>query len=189
MSTKKSISKTDSVVVKYIISAMAKNPLVFIPIIQTIMDPKNPDSPKLRDQIVKSITSAIVGDKQLKKLCLDRILENIQTCTDQEIFNIVNDQRLQLEEDSKKFIESIQKQTTVTLCEKYFKTKKEIIDKIFDDYFKELSKSIADNVEALNKRTKDVLIEKSDENSVNIKVPNSMKNKVIEYVKFLETQQ
>lgn len=189
MSAKKTISKTDSIVVKYIIDAMAKNPLVFIPIIQTILDPKNPDSSKLRDNVVKSITTALIGDKQLKKLCFDRILENIQTCTDQEIFKIVNDQRLTLEKDSKEFITNIQRQTTVTLCEKYFESKKKIIDEIFNDYFKELSKAISENVEALNKKTKQVLIEKSDENSVNIKVPNSMKGKVVEYVKFLESQQ
>lgn len=189
MPSKKTISKTDSIVVKYIIDAMAKNPLVFIPIIQTIMDPKNPDSQKLKDSVVKSITNALIGDKQLKKMCYERILENIQHCTDEEIFKIVNDQRLSLEADSKEFITNIQRQTTISLCEKYFETKKKMIDDVFNDYFKEISKTITEHIEALNKDTKKILIEKSDENSVNVKVPNSMKNKVVEYMKFLETQQ
>ena len=56
MSTeKKKINQSDSIIVKYIVDTISKNPIVFIPIIKTIMDPKNPDSSKLRDCVAEGV--------------------------------------------------------------------------------------------------------------------------------------
>lgn len=182
-------SKAEEFITKYVIDGIVKNPMAFIPIIETMLDPKNPDSMILHDMIAESIKRSLVSDKELKNLCLNRILENIQNCTDQEIFKIVNEQRISLEQDSKDFIREIQRQTTVTLCEKYFESQKDKIDEIFQDYFKTISASVQAHIEALDEKTKELVIEKSGKNSVNIQVPDKFKDKVVEYLKFLDSQQ
>lgn len=187
-STKKKTSKAEEFITKYVIDSIAKNPMAFIPIIETMLDPENPDSMMLHDMIAESVREALVSSAEIKNLCLQRILENIQNCTDQEIFKIVNEQRVSLEEDSKEFIREIQRQTTVTLCEKYFETQRDKIDEIFQDYFKTISTSVQAHIEALDEKTKDLVIEKSGKNAVNIQVPDKFKDKVVEYIKFLDSQ-
>lgn len=186
--TKKKISKAEEFITKYVIDSIAKNPMAFIPIIETMLDPENPDSMMLHDMIAESVKEALISNTEIKNLCLQRILENIQNCTDQEIFKIVNEQRVSLENDSKEFIREIQRQTTVTLCEKYFETQRDKIDEIFQDYFKTISTSVQAHIEALDEKTKDLVIEKSGKNAVNIQVPNKFKDKVVEYIKFLDSQ-
>lgn len=186
--TKKKTSKAEEFITKYVIDSIAKNPMAFIPIIETMLDPENPDSMMLHDMIAESVREALVSNAEIKNLCLQRILENIQNCTDQEIFKIVNEQRVSLEEDSKEFIREIQRQTTVTLCEKYFETQRDKIDEIFQDYFKTISTSVQAHIEALDEKTKDLVIEKCGKNAVNIQVPDKFKDKVVEYIKFLDSQ-
>lgn len=186
--TKKKTSKAEEFITKYVIDSIAKNPMAFIPIIETMLDPENPDSIMLHDMIAESVKEALVCNAEIKNLCLQRILENIQNCTDQEIFKIVNEQRVSLENDSKEFIREIQRQTTVTLCEKYFETQRDKIDEIFQDYFKTISTSVQAHIEALDEKTKDLVIEKSGKNAVNIQVPDKFKDKVVEYIKFLDSQ-
>lgn len=185
---KKTVSNGEGILVKYIVDTIAKNPIAFIPVIESIIEPGNPDSDRLHKLIADSISKAIISNNEVKNVCLQRILENIEQCTDKEIFKIVNDQRLTLEKDSKEFIRNIQRQTTVALCEKYFEAQKKKIEDIFDDYFKELTKSIQQHIEALDAKTQDIIIKESDKNSVSVMVPNSMKDKVVEYMKFLQTQ-
>ena len=186
---KKKPSNAEEFISKYIIDSIAKNPMAFIPVIETMLDPKNPDTNKLHELIADSIAKAVVTKNDIKNLCLKRILENIEHCTDKEIFKIVNDQRVTLEKDSREFIKNIQEKTTVTLCEKYFESQRKKLDTIFEDYFKELTKSIVGYIETLNSRTQDVIVKESSKNSVSIEVPNSMKNKVVEYVKFLQSKE
>lgn len=185
---KKISNNTADAMTRYIVDSIAKNPLAFIPVIQTMLSPDNPDSDRLHQMIAESICKALVSKNDFKNICLERIVENIQQCTDKEIFKIVNDQRVALESDSKEFIRNIQEKTTVTLCEKYFNTQKKKLDSIFEDYFKEITKSIKSHIDALDAKTQDVIIKASDKNSVSIQVPNHMKNKVVEYMKFLQTQ-
>jgi len=185
---KRKPSKAEDFIFKYVIDSIAKNPMAFIPVIQTMLDPHNPDSDKLHELIAKSIAKALVSNVEIKNLCLNRILENIQHCTDKEIFKIVNDQRITLEKDSKEFIKSIQERTTVTLCEKYFETQREKIDEIFKDYFKTITASVQAHIEALDNKTQEIVVKNSDKNSVTVQIPNKMKDKVIEYVKFLDSQ-
>ena len=187
-SKKKKGSNGEGILVKYIVDTIAKNPIAFIPVIESIIDPGNPDSDRLHKLIADSISKAIISNNEVKNVCLQRILENIEQCTDKEIFKIVNDQRLSLEKDSKEFIRNIQRQTTVALCEKYFEAQKKKIEDIFDDYFKELTKSIQQHIQALDAKTQDIIVKESDKNSVSVMVPNSMKDKVVEYMKFLQTQ-
>lgn len=186
---KKKSDSTEILITKYLIDTIVKNPMSFIPIIESMLDPRNPDSVKLHDEIAKSISKAIISKTDLKNLCLERILQNIEHCTDQEIFKIVNDQRLSLEKDSKQFIKTIQEKTTIALCEKYFQTQQTKFDEIFDDYFKELSKSIQSHIEALDKKTQEIIVKTSANNCVSVEVPAHMQKKVVEYVKFIQSQE
>lgn len=181
-------SKVNDLFAKYVVDTIAKSPLAFIPIIQAMLDPKSPDSIALHKLIAESMVTALTNNDEIKNTVLTRILEFIQNITDKEVFKIVNQQRLQLEADSKEFIKSIQERITVTLCENYFKEKQAKIDEIFDDYFKDLKKSVQNHIDALDAKTKEVIAKKSGENSVSIEVPNHMKGKVIEYLKFLQSQ-
>ena len=176
----------DSLVVKCIIETMGKNPLAFIPIIQTIMDPKNPDSDRLTREISKSLTDACITDKEFKQRVGQQILDMINQTTSEQVIGIVNQQRLSLSKDSKKYLEHIARETMVSICEKYFEIKKKEIDKIFNDYFKELKNYIETQIDKTHEKVQKEIKESREKNTVSVEIPADIKDDILKYALFLQ---
>lgn len=181
-------NNVDSLVVQCIIQEMGKNPICFIPIINEILSKNNPDSRAVIKTISEGLMKTAISQADLVKAVKTRILEMIDSITTDQVMKIVNEQRLSLSSDSKKFLEDVGKAAMVDCCEKYFNEKKKVIDKILEDYFKTINKYI----EAELTKASSKYLEKAEkikkENEVNLTVDESIKDDVLKYVEFLQSK-
>lgn len=179
-------NNVDNLVVQCIIQEMGKNPLCFIPIIETVLSKNNPDSRAVVKVIAEGLMKAAISQKDLVKEIKMRILEMIGGITTQQVMNIINEQRLSLSSDSKKFLEDVGKAAMVDCCEKYFNEKKKVIDKILDDYFKTINNYIETELTKASSKYIEKAKEIKKEHEVNITVDESIKDDVLKYVEFLQ---
>lgn len=185
---KKQEVKIDNLVVRCIIEEMGKNPIAFIPIINEILTTKNPDNRIIIKNISDGLTKAAVSQTELINEVKDKIFDMVQITTSDEVVKIVNEQRLSLSSESKKFLENIAKDIITSLCEKYFESKKKEIDEIFSDYFKDIKKYIEIELTKKVKKSKKETEDKDKKNKCNISVPLNLKDEVAQYVSFLQSK-
>ena len=185
---KKQEAKIDNLVVRCIIEEMGKNPIAFIPIINEILTTKNPDNRIIIKNISDGLTKAAVSQTELINKVKDKIFDMVQITTSDEVVKIVNEQRLSLSSESKKFLENIAKDIITSLCEKYFESKKKEIDEIFSDYFKDIKKYIEIELTKKVKKSKKETEDKDKKNKCNISVPLNLKDEVAQYVSFLQSK-
>lgn len=181
-------SSIDNLVVRCIIEEMGKNPVSFIPIINEVLSGNNPDNRLIIKNISEGLSRAAVSQTELVKSVRLKILDMIEGITSKEIINIVNEQRISLSSDSKKFLEEVARTTMVNLCEKYFEEKRKQIDQIFEDYFKTISTYIEKQLNSSEKKCKKNAEIQSKKHQVNLEIPSSMKDDVIQYVQFLQSK-
>lgn len=185
---KKQEVKIDNLVVRCIIEEMGKNPIAFIPIINEILTTKNPDNRIIIKNISDGLTKAAVSQTELINKVKDKIFDMVQITTSDEVVKIVNEQRLSLSSESKKFLENIAKDIITSLCEKYFESKKKEIDEIFSDYFKDIKNYIEIELTKKVKKSKKETEDKDKKNKCNISVPLNLKDEVAQYVSFLQSK-
>lgn len=185
---KKQNSSIDNLVVRCIIEEMGKNPLSFIPIINEIMSKNNPDNRVIIKNISEGLTKAAISQKDLVNSVHDRILDMIGEITSGQIIDIVNKQRISLSNDSKKFLEEVARTTMVSLCEKYFESKRKQIDQIFSDYFKTINNYIKEELNTTSEKVKREIAKVDEKTRVDISVPASLSDEVSKYVQFLQSK-
>lgn len=185
---KKQNSSIDNLVVRCIIEEMGKNPLSFIPIINEILSKNNPDNRVIIKNISEGLTKAAISQKDLVNTVHDKILDMIGEITSRQVIDIVNEQRISLSADSKKFLEEVGRTTMISLCEKYFESKRKQIDQIFSDYFKTINNYIKEELDKTSEKVKKEATKADKKNRVDISVPESISDEVSRYVQFLQSK-
>ena len=185
---KKPSNTTDSLVTQLVLHEMGKNPLCFVPIINEIVSEGNPDSRKIIQLIAEGLVKAAVSQKELVKEVKERILDMISGITSEQVMNIVNQQRLSLSKDSKKFLEEVGRAAMVDCCERYFNEKRKEIDKILSDYFKTINGYIENQISKASEKYIDKAEKLKKEHEVTLTIPDSMKDDVVKYVEFLQSK-
>lgn len=185
---KKPSNSTDSLVTQLVLHEMSQNPLCFVPIINEIVSEGNPDSRKIVQLIAEGLVKAAVSQKELVKEVKERILDMISGITSEQVMNIVNQQRLSLSKDSKKFLEEVGRAAMVDCCEKYFNEKRKEIDKILADYFKTINGYIENQISKASEKYIDKAEKLKKEHEVTLTIPDSMKDDVVKYVEFLQSK-
>lgn len=181
-------SSIDNLVVRCIIEEMGKNPLSFIPIINEVLSENNPDNRVIIKNISEGLTEAAISQKELIQSVHGKILEMIEGITTGEIIKIVNEQRMSLSADSKKFLEEVARTTMINLCEKYFESKKKEIDEIFKDYFNTINGYIKQELDKTSKKCKKEAKIAEKKNQVSLDIPIDMKEDVTQYIQFLQSK-
>ena len=185
---KKPSNTADSLVTQLVIHEMGQNPLCFVPIINEIVSKGNPDSRKIVQLIAEGLVKAAVSQKELVKEVKERILDMISGITSEQVMNIVNQQRLSLSKDSKKFLEEVGRAAMVDCCERYFNEKRKEIDKILADYFKTINGYIENQINKASEKYIDKAEKLKKEHEVTLTIPDSMKDDVVKYVEFLQSK-
>ena len=185
---KKPSNTADSLVTQLVIHEMGQNPLCFVPIINEIVSKGNPDSRKIVQLIAEGLVKAAVSQKELVKEVKERILDMISGITSEQVMNIVNQQRLSLSKDSKKFLEEVGRAAMVDCCERYFNEKRKEIDKILADYFKTINGYIENQINKASEKYIDKEKKLKKEHEVTLTIPDSMKDDVVKYVEFLQSK-
>ena len=185
---KKPSNSTDSLVTQLVLHEMGQNPLCFVPIINEIVSEGNPDSRKIVQLIAEGLVKAAVSQKELVKEVKERILDMISGITSEQVMNIVNQQRLSLSKDSKKFLEEVGRAAMVDCCERYFNEKRKEIDKILADYFKTINGYIENQISKASEKYIDKAEKLKKEHEVTLTIPDSMKDDVVKYVEFLQSK-
>jgi predicted MPP superfamily phosphohydrolase len=158
-----------------------KDPVVLKKVIDTILDPKNPDSNKIRKEVIKNITNCIQKDTAFLTIVKGIIIENADNVTETVVKNVINEYREQL---TNALV------TTINLqCQEYFNEQKKIvhnlIKKALNDSIKDIeteTKKLTDkHSQRLEKKSKDKLM--SD--SVSLEMPSMYKEEMEKYLKYL----
>lgn len=181
--------KLDNMVTKCIIEEMGRNPASFIPIINEILSKDNPDKRKIVTLISDALKDSIVNNEDLKKQVSEEVKELTKVTVKDDVLSIIEENRISLNDDAKKWLDELGNQTMISLCEKYFQEKRAQIDSILDDYFATIRKYIEHKLNQTSIELKNDINVLQDKNKISIDVPSQFKDKVTEYVSFLQSNQ
>jgi hypothetical protein len=158
-----------------------KDPVVLKKVIDTILDPKNPDSNKIRKEVIKNITNCIQKDTAFLTIVKGIIIENADNVTETVVKNVINEYKEQL---TNALV------TTINLqCQEYFNEQKKIVHNLIKtalnnsikDIEAETKKLTDKHTQKLEKKPKDKLM--SD--SVSLEMPSMYKEEMEKYLKYL----
>lgn len=181
--------KLDNMVTKCIIEEMGRNPASFIPIINEILSKDNPDKRKIVTLISDALKDCIITNEDLKKQVTEEVKELTKVTVKDDVLSIIEENRISLNDDAKKWLDELGNQTMISLCEKYFQEKRAQIDSILDDYFATIRKYIEHKLNQTSIELKNDINVLQDKNKISIDVPSQFKDKVTEYVSFLQSNQ
>lgn len=160
-----------------------KDPIVMKKIIDTILDPKNPDSNKINKEIIKNICNCITKDDAFLTTVKGMVIENNVQVTKQIVTSCLD--------DSKEHLTNAMISIINMRCEEYLKEQRRIIsnvvkktlDKCVDDIIKSTKQIIDKNKQKLTK-----LEVKDSPLMDNVKVPTKYKKQIEDYVEFLSSK-
>ena len=181
--------KLDNMVTKCIIEEMGRNPASFMPIINEILSKDNPDKRKIVTLISDALKDCIITNEDLKKQVSEEVKELTKVTVKDDVLSIIEENRISLNDDAKKWLDELGNQTMISLCEKYFQEKRAQIDSILDDYFATIRKYIEHKLNQTSIELKNDINVLQDKNKISIDVPSQFKDKVTEYVSFLQSNQ
>lgn len=155
------------------------DPLVMKRIIDTILDPKNPDSNKINKEIIKNISNCIQKDDAFLTTLKGVVIESAANVTKQIVTKCLD--------DSKEYLTNALVTTVNLRTEEYFKEKQRIINNILkkclDDCVQEIIKTTKQSTDKNNKKLSCI---KQGITSVN--VPDKYKQQVEDYIGFLKSK-
>lgn len=164
------------------------DPLYMLPIIKTIMDPRNPENKIIQNKILESIHESIKKDRTFMK----KIKENIFSVCD----SIAKDTFGYISKGIEPELQSIISKTITETINDYCKEKISTIDSIFEEYFEKLREIISKKLEEAEKKTFemckkaeddiDKIKSKIDSSDCNLVVPQKYKSQMEKYLKFIQ---
>jgi len=165
-----------------LISDKLQDPVMMKRIVDMVLDPKNPDSNKVRKEILKNISNCIQKDDAFLTVVKDYVIQAADAVTRDVVTNCIN--------ESNEYLTNALVTTINNQCQAYFETQKNAVTKI-------LKKTVEDCVADILKATKEAISinqkkiaddkKKSSVQSVSVDVPLSHQKEVENYIKFLST--
>ena len=159
-----------------------RDPIVMKRVIDSILDPKNPDSNKIGKEIIKNISNCISKDDAFLTTVKGIVIENADRITDQIVTKCLN--------DSKEYLTNAMVSVVNMRCEEYLKEQKRIITNIIkktvDNCVEEILKTTKQNIDKNTRKIEKLNLKDNDSDSIN--VPSKYKKQVEDYVDFLSTR-
>lgn len=157
-----------------------KNPILIKNAIDTVLDPKNPDSNKLRKEIIKSINSEIKKDTAFLTTVKGQIVENGENITREFVEACMDEYKEQLTNALT---------TTINIqCQEFFNERKEIINKILKKTLDECVQDILNAAkEVTEKHAKKIKTEQA-KNVCNLEIPMQHRDEMINYLNYLNNK-
>lgn len=165
------------------IEEQIKDPVVMKKIIDTILDPKNPDSNKINKEIIKNITNCISKDDAFLTTVKGMVIESNAQVTKQLVQKILD--------ESKEYLTNAMVSIINMRCEEYLKQQRRIVtnairtalDKCVDEIIKTTKQSVDKSKQKISK------IQLNDNPLMdNVKVPVKYKKQIEDYVDFLSSK-
>ena len=162
---------------KTTIEEYLQDPIQLKMVIDTVMDPKNPDSEKVRKEIIKGIHNCIKKDEAFLTTIKGIIIDNGEAVTNKFVQDCMNEYKEKLTDA---LVATVNYQ-----CQEFFEERKDIINKI-------LKKTLQDCVQDIIKCTKEVTEKHSkklkkvqEKNTFSVDVPVEHKDEILNYINFL----
>ena len=165
-----------------------KDPVILKNVIDMILDPKNPDSNKVRKEVIRNISNCIQKDDAFLTTVKGMVIENAEAITNDTVAKCLN--------ESQEYLTNALVTTINLRCEDYFKENQRVITnvlkKTLDECIKDILKTAKQVTDKFEKKlakldSNEVLKNKSGECTVS--VPDKFKNEVENYVNFLKSKQ
>ena len=157
------------------------DPIVLKRVIDTLLDPKNPDSNKIRKEVIKNISHIIKKD--------DAFITTIKGLVVDKAEDVTNDIVKETIEESKEYLTNALVNTINFQAQDYFDDKRKFVDnvlkKTINDCIRDILTETKKVIEKGNKKLKDNI---SDKKSTTIDVPLEHLSEVRNYVQFLSSQ-
>lgn len=160
-----------------------RDPILMKRIVDSILDPKNPDSNKIQKEIIKNISNCIVKDDAFLTTVKGMVIENAESVSNQIVTKCLN--------DSKEYLTNAMVSIVNMRCEEYLKEQKRvitnIIKKTIDNCVEDIIKTTKQNIDKNSKKLSKLNFNDTD-CSDSISVPSKYKKQVEDYVDFLSSK-
>lgn len=174
--------ESDEKLISNLVKRIGKDPIFMVSVIETILDPKNPDSQPVRKQIIKLLSDQILKDEKY----IDEIKQCIRNNINLVIENLLND----IFEKNNDFVKQKLNDSITLKCNSFINSKMEFMNKLFDDYFCNLKSLVENKLSDAEKETAvEIKKDSQDGDSKNyqlMSVPDSIKDDVEKYIEFLK---
>lgn len=151
------------------------DPVFMKSIIETVMDPKNPDSGKLKKEILKNISNCIQKDDVFLTTIKGIVLENAENITKDIVTKTIN--------GSSEYLTNALVASINVMCQDYFEEKKigitNIINKTVNDCVSDIIQSYENNIDACKDKVESA-------KTPDVDIPNELKDDVLKYIEFLK---
>ena len=155
-----------------------RDPILMKRIVDSILDPKNPDSNKINKEIIKNISVCISKDDTFLTTIKGMVIENADNVTNQIVTKCLN--------DSKEYLTNAMVSVVNMRCEEYLKEQRRvitnIIKKTIDNCVEDIIKTTKQNIDKNSKKLSNM---DTDSISNHINVPSKYKKQVEDYMNFL----
>ena len=153
-------------------------------VIDSILDPKNPDSNKIQKEIIKNISNCISKDDAFLTTIKGIVIEKAESITDQIVTKCLN--------DSKEHLTNAMISVVNMRCEEYLKEQRRVITNIIkktvDNCVEDIIKTTKQIIDKNNKRISKLNLDNNTQ-SDSVNVPSKYKKQVEDYVDFLSSRE
>ena len=160
------------------IEEQLRDPILMKRIVDSILDPKNPDSNKINKEIIKNISNCISKDDAFLTTVKGMVIENADNITNQIVTKCLN--------DSKEYLTNAMVSIVNIRCEEYLKEQRRlitnIVKKTIDNCVEDIIRTTKQNIDKNSKKLSKL---NTNEQSDNINVPSKYKKQIEDYMNFL----
>ena len=160
------------------IEEQLRDPILMKRIVDSILDPKNPDSNKINKEIIKNISNCISKDDAFLTTVKGMVIENADNITNQIVTKCLN--------DSKEYLTNAMVSIVNIRCEEYLKEQRRVITNIvkktIDNCVEDIIRTTKQNIDKNSKKLSKL---NTNEQSDNINVPSKYKKQIEDYMNFL----
>ena len=162
---------------KITIEQYLQDPITLKTVIDTVLDPKNPDSEKVKKEIIKGINNCIKKDEAFLTTIKGIIIDNGESITKKFVQDCMDEYKEKLTDA---LVATVNYQ-----CQEFFNERKDIINKILKKTLQECVQDIITcTKEVTDKQTKK-LKKIQEKNTISLDIPVEHKDEIINYVNFV----
>lgn len=146
-------------------------------VVDTVLDPKNPDSNKVRKEVVKGINDCIKKDTAFLTTIKGIIIDNGERITQEFVNKCMDEYKEQL---TNALVTTINIQ-----CQDFFQERKDIINKILKETLETCVKEIIDATKTITDKNSKKLQKIQEKNTCTVDIPLQHKDEIINYINYI----
>ena len=173
---------SDEKLICNLMDRIKKDPIFMVSVIETIMDPKNPDSQMIRKEIIKVLSDELLRDEKYIEDIKETIKNNINVVIDNLLLSIFT--------QNEDYVKQKINESITAKFNDFINSKMDFMKKLFDDYFSNLKNLVENKLNDAEKETSDKIRKDDSEidnkNCQLVSIPDSIKEDVQKYIDFLK---